>query len=73
MIWNQTKDVWTKGQQIPNVWPNSKLAATIDDTNKLLRLFFTTGSEVLQEVYCNIKDPYCKYESGRWYSFQRFI
>ena len=65
MVWNQTKDVWTKGVQIPNVWPNSKLAATIDDNNNLLRLFFTSGDRSLQEVFCNIRDPHWKYENGR--------
>ncbi len=65
MVWNQAKDTWTKGVQIPNVWPNSKLAATIDDSNAMLRLFFTTGDEALQEVFCSIKDEHWKYENGK--------
>ena len=65
MVWTQAKDAWTKGAQIPNVWPNSKLAATIDENNGLLRLFFTTGSETLQEVYCDINDAHWKYQSGK--------
>lgn len=65
MIWTQDSDIWTKGTEILDVWPNSKLAAAIDDTNKLLRLFFTTGNETLQEMYLNITDPHGAYQSGK--------
>lgn len=64
MIWVQASDQWTKGAEILNVWPNSKLSATIDESNSLLRLFFTTGSETLQELYYNITDPHGGYQSG---------
>ena len=65
MIWIQTKDSWTKGAKIPNVWPNSKLAATIDDENGLLRLFFMTGNETIQEMYYDINDAHGEYQSGK--------
>ena len=64
MVWDQANDTWTKGVQISDVWPNSKLAATIDDKNGLLRLFFTSGDQTLQEVFCNIRDPHWKYQTG---------
>lgn len=64
MVWIQAKDSWTKGAQIPNVWPNSKLAATIDDSNGLLRLFFTSGNQTLQELYCDINDMHWEYQDG---------
>ena len=65
MVWTQAKDAWTKGAQISSVWPNSKLSATIDENNGLLRLFFTTGNGNLQEVYCSITDAHWKYQNGK--------
>ena len=64
MVWTQSKDTWTKGAQIPNAWPTSKLAATIDESTGILRLFFSIGENTLQEVWTDITDAHWKYQTG---------
>ncbi|KAL8819577.1 MAG: hypothetical protein Q9223_002021 [Gallowayella weberi] len=63
-IWTQSTDNWRIGQAIPNVYPNSHLAATVDEENRLLRLFFSSGNLTLQEMWLNISDPNGLYNNG---------
>ena len=63
-IWTRETDSWKIGQNIPNVHPNSRLAATVDEQNRLLRLYFSVGNMTLQESYLNISDPLGLYNSG---------
>lgn len=64
-IWTQSTDNWRIGQPITNVYPNSHLAATVDEQNSLLRLYFASGNLTLQEVWLNISDPNGLYNNGR--------
>lgn len=64
-IWNRRSDDWRIGQRITNVYPNSHLAATVDETNRLLRLYFSSGNLTLQEVWLNITDPKSVYNNGK--------
>ncbi|KAL8710458.1 MAG: hypothetical protein Q9220_004890 [cf. Caloplaca sp. 1 TL-2023] len=64
-IWTRSTDNWRTGQAIQNVYPNSHLAATVDEENELLRLFFSSGNLTLQEVWLNISDPNGLYNNGR--------
>ncbi|KAL8864421.1 MAG: hypothetical protein Q9174_007364, partial [Haloplaca sp. 1 TL-2023] len=52
------------GQQIPSVSPNSHIAATVDDKNGLLRLYFSSGGLTLQEMWLNYTDPKGLYNKG---------
>ncbi|KAL8771696.1 MAG: hypothetical protein Q9209_002887 [Squamulea sp. 1 TL-2023] len=63
-IWTKDTDNWTIGQAITNVYPNSHLAATVDEQNGLLRLYFSSGNLTLQEAYLNISDPQGIYNNG---------
>lgn len=64
-IWTRSTESWRAGQAIGNVSPNSHIAATLDDKNSLLRLYFSSGSLTLQEVWLNISDPNALYNNGR--------
>ncbi|KAL2039442.1 hypothetical protein N7G274_007714 [Stereocaulon virgatum] len=64
LIWNQQNDSWTKGVTLNRVWPNSHMAATIDDSTNILRLFFSSGNNALQELYLSITDPSGQYTNG---------
>ena len=50
MVWAQTNDSWTKGADIAGVNPNSHLAASIDESEGVLRLFYSTGDKNLEEI-----------------------
>lgn len=63
-IWTRETDNWKTGQVIPNVYPNSHIAATVDEQNRLLRLYFSIGNLTLQESYLNISDPQGLYNTG---------
>ncbi|KAI4238715.1 MAG: hypothetical protein LQ349_000897 [Xanthoria aureola] len=63
-IWTRETDNWKIGQAIPNVYPNSHIAATVDEQNRLLRLYFSVGNLTLQESYLNISDPQGLYNNG---------
>ncbi|KAL8674315.1 MAG: hypothetical protein Q9168_001308 [Polycauliona sp. 1 TL-2023] len=63
-IWTRETDDWKIGQVIPNVYPNSHIGATIDEQNRLLRLYFSIGNMTLQESYLNISDPQGLYNNG---------
>ncbi|KAL8915612.1 MAG: hypothetical protein Q9172_006844 [Xanthocarpia lactea] len=63
-IWTRETDNWRIGQAIPNVYPNSHIAATVDEQNKLLRLYFSVGNLTLQEAYLNISDSQGMYNNG---------
>ncbi|KAL8691677.1 MAG: hypothetical protein Q9218_003152 [Villophora microphyllina] len=63
-IWTQQTDEWRTGQAIMNVFPNSQIAATLDEKNSLLRLYFSSGNLTLQEVWLNVSDPNSIYNNG---------
>lgn len=63
-IWTKETDDWRKGQAIINVYPRSHLAATVDEQNGLLRLYFSSSSYHLQEMWLNISDPNGLYNNG---------
>ncbi|KAL8999652.1 MAG: hypothetical protein Q9169_001612 [Polycauliona sp. 2 TL-2023] len=63
-IWTRESDDWKIGQAIPNIYPNSHIAATVDEQNRLLRLYFSIGNMTLQESYLNISDPQGLYNNG---------
>lgn len=64
-IWTKETDDWRIGQAITNVYPNSHIAATVDEQNRLLRLYFSSGNFTLQEVWLNISDPNGIYNNGK--------
>ena len=64
MVWNQRNDSWSNGAKLSSPWPNSHLAATIDESTHILRLFFSSGSQTLQESYTNISAPNDGYHNG---------
>ncbi|KAI4204300.1 MAG: hypothetical protein LQ350_001280 [Teloschistes chrysophthalmus] len=63
-IWTRSSETWRAGQAIRNVSPNSHIAATVDDKNNLLRLYFSSGSLTLQEMWLNISDTNALYNNG---------
>ena len=64
LIWTQNTDSWVKGAELLNPWPNSHLAATIDESTQILRLFFSSGNNTLQEVWTSLSDPTGTYKNG---------
>ena len=64
MIWNQANDSWSRGAKLDNVAPNSHMAATVDNSTDILRLFFSSGSNTLQEMWLPIRDPNAEYTAG---------
>ena len=64
VVWSQSEDKWSKGAEIQGAWPNSHLAATIDDTNDLVRLFFSSGDYALQEVWSDMSQSPMSYKNG---------
>lgn len=62
---DQKSDDWQIGQAITNVYPNSHLAATVDESHGLLRLYFSSGNLTLQEVWLNITDSKSVYNNGK--------
>lgn len=64
-IWTQSTDNWQRGQSIPDVFPNSHLAATVDEENMLLRLYYSSGNLTLHEKWINISDPTSVYNDGK--------
>ena len=65
LIWNQKSDKWTKGAIIQRPYPNSHLAATVDENSKILRLFFSSGNRTLSEEWLDITNTKAGYNSGR--------
>lgn len=66
LIWDQKSDSWTPGTTFPKAFPTSHLAATIDESTKLLRLFYSNGNGGLQEQVLNITDPKAIYVESTW-------
>lgn len=64
LIWTQSTDSWTNGAKLNNPWPNSHLAATIDESTQILRLFFSSGNSTLQEAWISISDSTGTYKNG---------
>ena len=69
MIWNQKNDVWSKGAELSKPYPNSHLAATIDENAGILRVFFSSGNKTLSYYWLNITDPQAGYSTGTLHSF----
>lgn len=65
VIWVQAQDKWTKGAQIKGAWPNSHLAAAVDESTNILRLFFAAGNNTLQEAWSDVTDSPMKYGYGK--------
>lgn len=64
LIWDQNKDTWSKGANFSTAWPTSHMAATIDESTNILRLFFSTGNRTLQEYWTDVTTPETKYTKG---------
>ena len=64
LIWTQSNDSWAHGAKLPNPWPTSHLAATIDESTQILRLFFSSGNNTLQEAWMSLSDPTGTYRNG---------
>ncbi|KAL9127930.1 MAG: hypothetical protein Q9217_003287 [Psora testacea] len=56
LVWTWDNDTWTEGATIEGVWPNSHLAATIDESLGILRLFYSSGNKSLQESWISLSD-----------------
>ena len=64
LMWNQTGDTWLKGATFNDAWPTSHLAASIDESTNILRLFFSVGGKTLQEYWTDITTPETAYQKG---------
>lgn len=64
LIWTQSTDSWTNGARLNNPWPNSHLAATVDESTQILRLFFSSGNNTLQEAWLSLSDSTGTYRNG---------
>ena len=64
MIWLQSNDSWTQGATIKDVYPNSRLSATVDEKFGLVRLFYSSGNRTLQESYTSIATIGGNYSDG---------
>lgn len=56
LIWYQNEDTWQPGFRIDGALPNSHLSATIDDSSRILRLFYLNEDKKLQYSYTNITE-----------------
>ena len=65
LIWSQHNDTWSTGAAFYDAWPSSHLAATIDASTMILRLFFSSGNLTLSEYYTNISSPDSSYHKGK--------
>ena len=63
-IWIQDKDTWSDGATFHDVNPNSHIAATVDESNDILRLFYSTSDGTLQEAWMDLTDPSGRYKPG---------
>ena len=64
LVWSQNNDTWSQGAAIEGVRPNSHLAATIDESIGILRLFYSAGNETLQESWTSLSDTGGNYRIG---------
>ena len=69
LIWTQSSDSWTKGAKLLDPWPTSHLAATIDESTQILRLFFSSGNNTLQEAWTSLLDPTGTYKNGMHHAY----
>lgn len=67
LVWIQSNDSWSQGAKLHDPYPNSHLAATIDESTRTLRLFFSSGNGTLQEAWTSISDPTPNYSNGLSY------
>lgn len=70
LIWTQSNDSWADGAKLHNPWPNSHLAATIDESTQILRLFFSSGNNTLQEAWMSLLDPTGTYKNGMHHDYE---
>lgn len=66
LIWNQNADKWTKGTNFTTAYPTSHMAATIDESTNILRLFFSTGNKTLQEYWTDVTSIDTNYAKGKF-------
>ena len=66
LIWTQSSDLWSNGAKLHNPYPNSHLAATVDESTQILRLFFSSGNNTLQEAWTSISDATGTYKNGMY-------
>ena len=66
LIWDQQNDTWSSGSAFYDAWPSSHLAATVDESSRILRLFFSSGNLTLSEYYTNISSPDSSYHKGKF-------
>ena len=64
LVWNQKNDSWSRGAQLSRPYPNSHLAAAVDENSKILRVFFSSGSNTLAEEWLNITNIQDGYNPG---------
>ncbi|KAL6720993.1 hypothetical protein ACLMJK_000093 [Lecanora helva] len=65
LIWNQKNDSWSKGAELQDPYPNSHLAVTIDETTKILRIFYSSGDKALREEWLDITNTKAGYSLGK--------
>ena len=64
LIWFQTNDSWIMGSEIYGADPQSHIAATIESSTFILRLFYTTPSKTVEEQWANITAENYEYQQG---------
>ena len=73
LIWNQNTDAWSKGANFTDSWPTSHMAATIDESNNILRLFYSTGNKTLQEYWIDISSQNAVYAKGTLFPLPKLM
>lgn len=67
LIWHQENDQWSKGKSFSKPYAYSHLTVTVDETQKILRLFFSSGGKTLSEAWMDISDVSAGYKSGMYF------
>ena len=63
--WDQGNDTWERGKDFHGASPNSHIAATIDEQQKVVRVFYTIGNGTLQESWSNMTQANGTYNLGK--------
>jgi len=64
LIWSLKADAWSKGATFSKPYAYSHLAAVVDESQKILRLFFSSGGKTLSEEWLNISNIQAGYSAG---------
>lgn len=64
LIWNLKNDAWSKGATFSKPYAYSHLAAVVDETQKILRLLFSSGGKTLSEEWLDISNIQAGYSAG---------